>query len=369
MVNVKLVQNYINGLDTEPYDIGELENTPEFMKYVMKVSRDKKMYAFCSDDVRCDYEFVRSVIADFSSDFEFVKTVAENYLNSLELNERESEENYSEFINRVRSMEINFLISSMKGEPNRFTIGAALAYAKEREKIRLILDYNKDEFHDVLGLGFIFILEQYGTSKVITDFFAKRMINEEFYCSLEDGENLERFIHRRCRSFDEIKNMGINNFIINTISGMDTSLGEYVMTNPKLIEDLKKDIMGVGVRWDGYMERLNDYRVRALVDGVLRYLESSSDIVSADPDALIKYTAVRLGRDDEFKKRLSDYPDKIDASLLNEENDLGLYRAITYTYKLGKELFSVDVIGGERDDYDLEDTLPKAEIINFPGVK
>lgn len=373
MVNVKLVQNYLNGLDTTPYDVSDLENSPEFMRYVMMISKDKKMYEFCSDEVKHDYGFVRGVISDFSYDFEFVKMVAENYLNSVRVNERESEESDIERINRIRSMEINFFVSTLEEETNRFTIGAALAYSKEMEKVDLMVQYSKAKFKDKIGLGFLLILEQYGSSKVIMDFFAKRMVNREFYCSDIDGENLERFIHRRCRSFDEIKNKGINSFIINTISGMDIFLADYITANPNLIADLKKDVMGVGVCWDSYMRRLNDYRVRALTNEVFDYLSSSDDFISIDSDLVLKYTAIRLGREDEFKKRFDDYPEDIDVSGLGRTNNLALHRALDYAYKVGKELFSVDVIEEKRDDYDIKQDTDgqerKAEIIKFPGVK
>lgn len=373
MVNVKLVQNYISGLDTTPYDVSELENSPEFMKYVMMLSKDKRMYEFCSDEVKHDYGFVWGVINDFSDDFEFVKMVAGNYLNSIKLNERESEENDIERIDRIRSMEINFLVSTMEKEANRFTIGAALAYSKEMEKVDLLVEYNKAKFKDKLGLGFLLILEQYGSSKVITDFFAKRMVNREFYCSDIDGENLERFIHRRCRSFNDIKNNGINSFIINTIAGMDTFLADYITANPSLVADLKKDIMGVGVRWDSYMKRLNDYRVRVLTNEVVDYLSSSDDFISIDSDLVIKYTAIRLGCEDEFKKRMETYPEDIDVSVLGKTNNLSLHRALDFAYKVCNELFSVDVIEEKRDDYDIKQDSggqeSKAEIIKFPSIR
>lgn len=368
MVNIKLVQNYIRGLDTTPYDVSELENSPDFMKYVMMLSKDKRMYEFCSDEVKHNYGFVRGVIDEFSDDFGFVKKVADNYLNSLKLNERESEESDSERIDRIRSMEINFLVSTMEKEANRFTIGAALAYAKEMEKLDLIVKYNGRKFKDELGLGFLLILEQYGSSKIITDFFAERMVNEKFYCSDED---LERFIHRRCRSFNDIKNSGINNFIISTIAGMDTFLANYISANPNLITNLKKDIMGVGVRWDSYMKRLNDYRVNALEKEVFEYLDSSDDFAPIDSALVIKYTAIRLGCEDEFKKRLDYYPLNDDVSLLGKTNDFTLRRALDYAYMVGNELFSVDVIEMKRDDYDeKQDTgEQKAEIIKFPSTR
>ena len=50
--NKKLVFDYVVGNDLDDYEIDELENTPEFMIEVIKYTQDKKMYNFCSDNVK-----------------------------------------------------------------------------------------------------------------------------------------------------------------------------------------------------------------------------------------------------------------------------------------------------------------------------
>ena len=58
----KIVNDYIYGNDIEEYDIGQLENDPVFMMQVIDKTNDKKMYKFCSDEVKNNYEFVKFII-------------------------------------------------------------------------------------------------------------------------------------------------------------------------------------------------------------------------------------------------------------------------------------------------------------------
>ena len=39
VINLELVHNYINGVDTAPYDISELEDNPSFMKVVLLATK------------------------------------------------------------------------------------------------------------------------------------------------------------------------------------------------------------------------------------------------------------------------------------------------------------------------------------------
>ena len=47
-----LIQNYINGESTDPYDLDYLENNKNFMLKVLKTTKDENMYYFCSGRVQ-----------------------------------------------------------------------------------------------------------------------------------------------------------------------------------------------------------------------------------------------------------------------------------------------------------------------------
>lgn len=73
MVDLNLVSDYINGEDLN-CDVEVLENNPDFMLEVLRLSMDTKMYELCSDTVKNNFNFVVGIINLFSDDnFEFVK--------------------------------------------------------------------------------------------------------------------------------------------------------------------------------------------------------------------------------------------------------------------------------------------------------
>ena len=192
VINLELVHNYINGLDTAPYDISELEDNPSFMKVVLLATKDPKMYEFCLEKVKTDYDFVISMLENFSNDFEFAKVVAGNYLNSLKVNPLSTDVSEENLSNRMKAMEVNILVDSIKSDINIFSVQARVIAAEEIERARSIAKHNKDKFGNDLGLGFIFILKQYGSSKIITDYLAKCMAGRVFCYGSDDGETLTR---------------------------------------------------------------------------------------------------------------------------------------------------------------------------------
>ena len=382
MMAIDLVERYINGEDVEPYDIVRLEDNEAFMKNVIKVSKDPKMFFMCSERLVTDDEFVYDVLDIFKDDLEKATVIADTYLSKLHPNEIESRETTEEFIDRIKSMQMNIYMASLeqklsklKGERvivqpgnGRFTLAAILLFSKEMATIDTILSYNEDK-KDELGEGFLFILDQYGGNKIITDFFAKRMIEEDFQLSgyTGNGQNIETFIHGRCRSFREIEDIGVNNFIINIASSRDAFLGDYLRANPNLILDVKDAIMRVGKRWDYYMDNLNQYRVTQFEGELADYLESDSNFSDINIDDIIKFTAVRLGKEKEFKKFDSTYPEERDVSQFNKISDINTYKALKYAEMLGRSLFSTDVRDTTLNDYDdmVDKTDTKAEVVKF----
>ena len=63
--NKELIMNYINGNDIGDYDLNELEDDKLFMTKVIEFSNDEKMYNFCSDNLKKNYEFIKYIILKF----------------------------------------------------------------------------------------------------------------------------------------------------------------------------------------------------------------------------------------------------------------------------------------------------------------
>ena len=365
VINLELVHNYINGLDTAPYDISELEDNPSFMKVVLLATKDPKMYEFCSEKVKTDYDFVISMLENFSNDFEFAKVVAGNYLNSLKVNPLSTDVSEENLSNRMKAMEVNILVDSIKSDINIFSVQARVIAAEEIERVQSIAKHNKDKFGNDLGLGFIFILEQYGSSKIITDYLAKCMARRVFCYGSDDGETLTRLVHRRCHSFSEIERMGVNNFIFSELYSRDSFLAAHINANPSLISQIKDDIMAVGRTWDSYMNRLNQERINIFNEDVLRFLDEDMDTVEVNMNDLEKYVAVKTGHEDVFKKYDPAYNEDADISYLIHTTDFDLARAKKFACSVAERLFATDVIDRTRDDYDGYDDRKRKTTANF----
>lgn len=78
--NKKTILDYISGNDIDGFSIEELEDNPNFMADVMEFTADKRMYHFCSDNVKRNHDFVIRIIAKFKDDIDFITQIADNYV-------------------------------------------------------------------------------------------------------------------------------------------------------------------------------------------------------------------------------------------------------------------------------------------------
>lgn len=365
VINLELVHNYINGLDTTPYDVSELEDNPAFMKSVLLATKDPRMYELCSEKVQTDYGFVMSMLENFSNDFEFVKRVAGNYLNSLKVNPLSVDDSDENLSNRMKAMEVNILVDSIKSDINIFTIQARVIAVEELDRAQSIAQHNKDKFGNDLGLGFIFILEQYGSSKIITDYLAKCMARKVFCYGSDDGETLTRLVHRRCKTFSEIEKMGVNNFIFRELYRNDSFLAAHMNANPSLISYIKDDIIAVGNTWDSYMQRLNQERINIFNDDVLRFIDENMGMSVINITDLEKYVAIKVGQEDIFKEYDPAYNEDADIRYLMHTTDFNLARAKNFACSVAEKLFAVDVIDRTKDDYDVYGENRRKTTANF----
>lgn len=361
VISLKQVMDYINGLDVDE-DVEKLENDPNFMLHVLKASRDPKMYSFCSDTVKNDYSFVLNVINYFADiDFSFVKLVAGNYLDSLKIARMESEEDDFQFLNRIRHMEIDMIVSSMKNEVNRFTVSSALAVSKEDSIINSLQQVGMKD----IGLGFILIIDRYASSKIITEFFAKRFLNNIFYRNGND--NFEEFVHRNCKDSNLISKSSATGFILNIIAQYDSCLFSYLQGNNSLLASLKDDLNRVLNNWDNYMLSLNKRRVECFEDMVFDYLSLYDRYAFVSCEALVKYTADSLNLRDVFLEYDSKYDDSIDTSFLDDDNDLVIINAKRFALSSCKKMFEKDVVP-KREEY-LSKKKKDGSVINIKDVK
>lgn len=232
------------------------------MADVIEYTMDKKMYCLCSENVKKNHEFVIRIISLFKSDVEFITPIAENYINNCD--------------NEIDLAEINVLMGNIFDETNDFdlmkyklaqnTLYESLSIEIESLKTRL----NENEL-DYLGKGFCIVSDTYPDSKIVKDYFAKRMIYEIFF----DNEKyrFEELLHLNFKNREDLERFGETNFLLGHVASIDSNLCDYLCQNHELLFGVKKELNEVKKRWNIYNERTNKEKIEMIWEEVNRYQE------------------------------------------------------------------------------------------------
>lgn len=349
MVDLNLVSDYINGEDLN-CDVEVLENNPDFMLEVLRLSMDTKMYELCSDTVKNNFNFVVGIINLFSDDnFEFVKRASKKYLESLKPPENMFKVTSEEAEDRIHAFEVNILVSGLKSETNIFRMNVISTCLRDETRIEAFRKYcNDPEIREKIGIGFLLIIDRYGTSSIIQDFYAKKFLNKIFYY---DSSFLEKSIHRRYHNPSGVLEAGINSTIIDIVRENDIMLSDYIMTHPELLAGLRQDISHVVDNWDRYMERVNKFRVDAFENEISKFIDSDDNFSYVNVDGLVTYTVCRTDHEEEFIKYDSMYKKDADTTQFFMTKDFNTLRAIRFASHLMNDLFKSDVVSDIVDDY------------------
>lgn len=351
----KLILDYVSGNDIEDYDIDELENEYEFMMEVIEYTKDKNMYSLCSDEVKNNYMFVKFLIETFHEDIEFVVEVTNEYLN----NHKEID---------IAHKELIALISNLYGKEVDnldifgFKMVADGLKKAEYQYIKRQMEKASTEDKMDFGLGFLYIVDHYATSKILTDFFATEFINDIFYqneMSKTDNKRevykLEKLIHANTKNREDLSPERINNYIYNFIEPMDKALAHHIGNNLNLVEELKKDLNYVYNKWDYYMERLEARRRVILDDEIENIIKSHNIEVLFDVYELVNYILVSLGHQP-IEDEITIYNENSDIELIKKlksgvELDYKEQMLVTYLTILIKKLYAKDIIDETPTDY------------------
>lgn len=360
----ELIVDYIYGNDIEDYDIDDLENDYKFMMEVIKYTNDKNMYDLCSDEVKQEYEFVKFMIEMFKDDDNFIISVAHNYLDNID----ESDITYKEI-----AVLISNLTDANKNEDAiLFKVKSQLISEAEFSEIEVFLENCTDEkLKEKLGLGFVYIMEKYGNSKILMDFFADQFIKNIFYYN---GEySLEEYIHLNVRDKNKIIEPGINNFIINHVEHFDSTLAGHISNNIKLIEHLYKNIEQIVNKWDYYMISLNNRREAIIEQEVFQFMDDNKIRVDFSVYKVINYLLNNLGYNPLDDETFLDESDELDLKIYKklEEGkgfDFSEYKLISYLTNLIKEMYSKDVVVKEFSDYNELEQFEN-NVIDFSSYK
>lgn len=387
----KVVFDYICGNDIVDYDIDDLENDYQFMIDVIKYTRDKNMYNLCSTSVKNNYIFVKFLVQEFKNDLEFISMVADNYLSSLDKKD-------------ITFYELNILMCDIIGENcdtkyASYHIQKSLFYTSQMLAFSSFIKQEEDE--TVLaefGLGFPFIIDEYGTSDVIQNFFARNLINEIFY---NDNMTLEELIHKQLKDYKKIEVQGINQYLIYYISSFDSYLASYASVHPELLKNISKEVNNIITNWENYLDRINKRKISIFYQEVEKELEKLQYGVRFSLTELINYVVKKLNLESIFEKYDDSY--KMTLDLLNapfddeelkllfgeveeesKENlryelDFGFsideskmniqeLRCLNCVMEIANELFNKDVIEQKEPNYDLKRKKGQILKVDF-GVK
>lgn len=306
-----LIQNYINGESTEPYDLDYLENNKDFMLKVLKTTKDKNMYYFCSDELKEDYGFIKEVINIFKDDLAFVTKIGEERIEKTS-----SDEERMDLLVTLK----NLTASHQDYIEQNINYGLMLhvEYISKRTdveacKIKLQLD-------DEIDLEFSIITEDY-ESESVKKFIAESMIREIFYELNKD--NLETIMHKELTK-EQLQDLNKNTYLINILRSYDKDLSFYVSNNLKLLEEQKKNMNTIIKNWNNYTNNEIEDKGERVYDAVNNYMDENINefpypvinIIYSIANELDKLDIIKaydsdMGQDEMFKSIIeNNYIDK-----------------------------------------------------------
>lgn len=271
------LKKYILGEDTET-NIEILENDEMFMLEVMKITRDKNFYLLCSNNVKRNYEFVKEIILIFQNDKEFISEVANTYLENSQ--------------DELHVLELLIILCNLYKNIKDLTEAKySILVESNFQSIRVASELAKlqDPKNTNIGLGFIYILDKYSSSKIIMDYYAKKMINALFQ---EEEINLEKYLHQHFQDFGKIENIGINNYLLNFISHYDKVLSDYLCVHIDLLQDLRNQLEKIKKNWKEFEKRLEQVKYEMILNYTHEYMEQFL-FDSMYSEAEILYTIAR----------------------------------------------------------------------------
>lgn len=341
----KLVDRYLKGEDLQGYKLEELENNIMFMKQVLIQSHDPKMYQFCSLRLKTNYAFVSFVVDLFKDDFDFISKVANEYLRLI---------NNPNVIDSIELMiKLNDLgLSKSKHSLNVFALKSLSFRLKEQSSISLAISHLNKDMQDEIGLGFMIILSDYGTSEIITKYFAKSYIQSIFYDN--SIGNLEDVIHHEFKTTTDLLRYGVNNFLIAFIRRYDSYLADYVACHIDVLNDIKGEIEYIYRNWESYIKNSNERKINIFVQDIERYMEDFQGNLSEYD--VIEFVGKRLGLMPLFSKEIGirddDNLDYAESVISGKKVEIDDYQLLTFALDDAHRLFKEDIIDTDNSDYD-----------------
>lgn len=301
----KLINKYIMGFPID--NVEELENDKDFMIEAIDKSCDYRLYNLCSDEVKKDYSFVKYLVLKYNNNLDFICNVVNYYMDN-------SKDEFSCF-ELVAIME--FLTKRDKEKYMHYRMkGFSLYYIKRLQIESAKKTFDDQEFIDVLGMGFLLIYEEYNHSKLVLDFFAKKIIDGIFD---ENNIDLEFMLHENFDNPNRLNEIGINNYMISFISNYDSMLADYLFVHIDLMRDLRKRIDYIINNWERYELKNEREKYELMFEKVHEYLIDKDSLI--DETTFIYYLGKKLGVLDKIMKYDLFYMSSLDDIFSDDNNE------------------------------------------------
>ena len=281
-IDISLVKKYVNLEDLGEFTAEQLENDKDFMMGVIGYTNDIKMYSFCSETVKQDYEFVKYLVLKFKDNLEFITTVADKYLKEA-----------GDSLERIE-LALIILDLTLKKDNEKATkykmIVDTIFFSKRLEIEICKAKQNDDDYSRKVGMGFWYMFDLYNSSDIVIKYFAKKTIETIFS---EYDINLEQLLHSKFKNAKDIDLQGINNYMINFLGMYDHMLSSYISTHIELLSDFSDKISDVINNWENYNEKEERKRYNGMIEQVHNYMENTDSIMTETD--ILYYVARQLG--------------------------------------------------------------------------
>lgn len=360
-IDIKLMNQYINGSILDEDTLNKLENDYNFMKNCIILTGDKKLYNLCSDELKNNFDFIYFLIQKFYDDDEFIDKLIMNYI------EQDKKNN-----NRVISKTLELALVALDNLKNdRLIIKyRALLYSTykcETIVIRnIIYEFERDNEYKKLNLfmkGFIILYNDFIDSKLVLNYMSKLFLNEIVN---EHNLDIEELLHNNFLSYEDLKSYGLNCFIIDYVKKYDRLFSDYLSCNIDIINNYI-DIDFIKKHWDIYNKNNERKLYINIIYDVHDYFINNGEDILFGEDSTLYYLSDKYNILDKIRDEIKE-PDNInfdgymkdtkylfESAELNDEDQFHLMNI--------KNIFESN-LNGEKKTYLSKDKLKNIILVN-----
>ncbi|MBR1748680.1 MAG: hypothetical protein IJ743_02660 [Bacilli bacterium] len=283
----ELLKAYVNGYEIEESVLEKLEDDNNFMLRVFLLTNDFRMYYFCSERLKHDYAFVKTIIMKFVSNIPFICEVAENYLESPK-----------DELSRIELIILMCEYTKNTTENWKYLLRKEVIYNIKRGEIERARIENEDNgLFEGAGKGFYFIYDEFSKSEIILIEVATKMLDEILE---EDKGDIEELLHRTFFRPDQINSNTMNEFMLRHIHCFDSMLASYLKNHKFLMKKFENKLQEMIKRWYRYewMEERKIYE--ELLEKVHEYFSIIKNKTIFSETGMVYYIARKLGIEDKI---------------------------------------------------------------------